>query len=240
MIVDDDPTVAGMIEDSLNSHGHEASSFGHGGLALGAIVRGKFELLICDLNLPNISGLQTIRLARGQFPYLPVIAISGKEPGDVDQECYEAGASCYLQKPIDLPRLNSEIQLVEDSQVQLAVGIVDKDDDHAHTLDRNLSTMGCTVIRWHTINDMMEDTLGQGISVLLVDSAQEEVEAAMKWGSERDMATVAFGKEGDADFNEDSLMRWGASFCLVKPIDEEALITQARFFVSPDRKKPQF
>ena len=233
LIVEDDPQVALFIEEALNAAGHQVTSFGHGGLALGAIIRGNFELLICDLMLPNMNGVDTIRMIRSQLPYMPVIVVSGAEGKEWEQKSYDAGATCYLQKPIRLSRLRQEVKLVEDSQVTLSVAMIDEDSKHGEQTGKQLRSAGCQVAVAPTLGGILEEHRNDpDISVLLVDSASDDAQDALAWANSRDIAAVAFGPSAPG-FDQDQLMRWGASFCMIKPIDPVSLITQARFFVSP-------
>lgn len=233
LILEDDGGVRQFLEDALTKGGHEPTAFGHAGLALGAIARGQFELLLCDLMLPNINGLDAIKMARSQWPYLPIIVISALDENDWQPRAFEAGASCYMQKPIRVDRLLTELKLVERSQVQLAVGVIDNDIGHRERVVHDLSSMGCTVSTFRSLAAVTSRGSAEGgISVLLVDASHADVADALRWAASRDVAGVAFGPDSP-DFDEDKLMRWGACFCLLKPIDTQALVTQARFFVAP-------
>jgi len=233
LILEDDPDVASFLEEALTKSGHEPTSFGHAGLALGAIARGKFELLICDIMLPNVNGLQAMRMARSQFPYLPIIAISAMEEDAYRDKSFEAGASCFMQKPIRVERLLNELRLVESSQAHLTVGILDSDTRHHERVAHDLASMGCDVHILDSFAAVRDDAArGDSLKVLLIEHGNTDLEEALAWTRGRDMAGVVFADDG-AGLDEDKLMRAGASFCLPKPIDTEALVIQARFFVSP-------
>jgi DNA-binding response OmpR family regulator len=233
LIVEDDPAAAQMMEDALTRAGHQPVSYGHGGLALGAIVRGNFELLISDLMLPNTNGVEVIKMIRGQFPYLPVIVVSALDPIEWEVLCRKAGATCFLQKPLRMERLMREVKLVEQSQVKLDVGIIDGDKVHSGSLARQLGSMGCTVREWTAFSNMLaSEEVASKLSVLLVDSTLDAAPSAIKWANGKSMAVVAFQADSP-EFDQDKLMRLGASFCLAKPVDAVSLVTQARFFVAP-------
>jgi two-component system, OmpR family, response regulator len=231
LILEDDPNLASALADAMRQAGHEPTSFGHAGLALGAIARGRFELLVCDVMLPNVGGVQAMRMARSQFPYLPIIAMSGNDDPNTQQECLDAGASRFFQKPLSFAELLDELRLVKDSQVDLEVGVVDSDRAHLERVTHELTSLGCQTHRFDTFAAVVESAPKlASLSVLLVDASLPDAVDAMAWGAERKLAAVAFG---DETMKEDVLMRGGASFCMQKPIDSQSLVTQARFFVSP-------
>ncbi len=234
LVVEDDPATAAVIVDALNAKGHQATAYHHGGMALGAIVRGKFELLVCDIILPNIDGVATIRMIRGQFPYLPVIVVSGAERAEWEPRCREVGATAFLEKPLRIHDLLSEVKLVETSQVNLHVGILDSDTAHRQRLAETLSARGCTVKVLPDTGSLLAG--GGGLTVLLVDAALGQADSAIAWARQNGVAAIAFGAE-PPPLDQDKLLRLGASFCMSKPVDAEALVTQARFFVSPEHKR---
>ncbi len=235
MIVDDDIEVVAMLEDTLAKGGHSPSSFGNGGLALGAIVRGKFELIILDLDLPNLGGIQLIGIVRGQFPYLPIIVISGLEADEWRPKSLEAGASRFFSKPIRLEELHEEVSVVERSRVRLNIGVIDGSPEHQETVRRGLQSLGCKVFCWPSFVDMLrdDDEKHNALSVLLVESQITGFNDVMTWAKGRNIAAVAVSDDTKEQSHE-SLMRAGAAFCLPRPVDAEALVVQARFFVAPD------
>lgn len=236
LIVEDDQAVAQFMAAALNKNGHVAETYNHAGMAMGAVVRGKFELLICDLMLPNIHGIDAIKMIRSQFPYLPIIVVSGLEADEWEPKSLEAGASCFMQKPVRLDRFLDEVKLVQDCQVDLAIGIVDPDRDHRERLAQNLGSIGCEVRAWDSIVGMLENAdSARDPHVVLIDGKMKETQDAIVWANGRGAAAVAFDDD-TKEFDQDKLMRWGACFCLTKPVDSEALVTQARFFVAPTPK----
>lgn len=233
MIVDDDPEIVALFEEALTRGGHAPTSFSNGGLALGAIVRGKFELLLLDLDLPNLGGIDLIRIVRDQFPYLPIIVISGLEESEWQPKALNAGASLFFSKPVRLNELLDEVELVRKSRVNLNIGIIDGDGDHQRFTSSALQSLGCDVRAWPSFVDMLQDDEGQrDISVLLVESTANEFGDAMIWAKGREIAAVAFSDD-TPDLDQEPLLRAGAAFCLTRPVDAEALIIQARFFVAP-------
>jgi DNA-binding response OmpR family regulator len=183
--------------------------------------------------LPNVNGFDAMRMARSQFPYLPIIAISALEEGAWRDKAFEAGASCYLQKPLRLERLLEEIALIEASRVHLTVAIVDSDPTHAQHAAQELAALGCDVRGYRTLHEFHGDAEHrERSSVVLLEAALDGLQAELEWAKPREVAAVPFGPL-PAGIDDDQLMRWGASFCQLKPIDTQALVTQARCFVSP-------
>lgn len=86
------------------------------GDALGQHVRAdeaRPRLVLLDLNMPGLSGYQTLTLlkARTDWKHVPVVMMSHDEPDEELRQCYEAGASSFLIKPTDFNELKDLMQL---------------------------------------------------------------------------------------------------------------------------------
>jgi len=233
MIIEDDESTAYLIESALKQFGHNADAYGHGGLAIGAIVRGNYELLICDLMLPDLHGVDAIGMVRSQFPYLPIIAISAMDPDEWRPKSLNAGANCFIGKPLHLADLYEEVRIVEQSQVHLKVGVIDGDSDHRHRVGSELESMGCTVSRLDDDSGAIEAWDTDELTIVLVDATVLGAHDVIMWAKAQGTPAVAFNVEKSI-YSDSDLMRVGAAFCMSKPVDIESFITQARFFVSPE------
>jgi CheY-like chemotaxis protein len=106
LIVDDDSAVQATIRILLERAGHSvvAASDGRKGLAI--FEAGDFDLLLLDIFMPGMDGLETMRLIHQQRPLIPIIVISGRpiasDPGaglDFLAMATKLGAVTSLQKP---------------------------------------------------------------------------------------------------------------------------------------------
>jgi CheY-like chemotaxis protein len=106
LIVDDDPAVQATIKILLDRAGHSvvAASDGRKGLAI--FEAGDFDLLLLDIFMPGMDGLETMRLIHAQQPLIPIIVISGRpiapDPAsgpDFLSMATKLGAISSLQKP---------------------------------------------------------------------------------------------------------------------------------------------
>jgi signal transduction histidine kinase/DNA-binding response OmpR family regulator len=102
LVVDDDPAVARSLVDLLALHEHAAEWADTGERALELLEPGGFDLVMLDLRLPGIDGIETCARIRARFgASLPVLMLTGMpDPGSLRQ-AYEAGADDFLQKPVD-------------------------------------------------------------------------------------------------------------------------------------------
>jgi putative two-component system response regulator len=99
LIVDDDPTIRRMLFAWLSKEGYQCKMAENGSRALGCLHRESFSLLICDVMMPGMSGLELLSLAREHHPHLPAIMITGLDDRDTATHAIELGAHGYIIKP---------------------------------------------------------------------------------------------------------------------------------------------
>jgi CheY-like chemotaxis protein len=116
LVVDDDRSVACSITALLEFEGFDAAIAGDGPAGVAAVESEAFDLVIVDIFMPGMDGLETIAAIRQRQPDLPVIAISGFMPrhsalpaGDVLARAVELGASHALHKPFRRPDILAAI-----------------------------------------------------------------------------------------------------------------------------------
>lgn len=96
MIVEDYPSMASIMARVLQQTGYEVSCFESAEAALAAFEREHFDLVISDILLPGMDGMELMRTLRALKP-IPGIAISGDLEKD---ECVSAGFATHLLKPV--------------------------------------------------------------------------------------------------------------------------------------------
>jgi DNA-binding response OmpR family regulator len=99
LIVDDDPTVRQFVDLILTQHGYHISSAATPDTAMQVLGRENFSLVLLDVRMPGMSGLDILRLMRSR-PNRPKILMmtSQRDPGTIMQ-AIEQGAAGYLVKP---------------------------------------------------------------------------------------------------------------------------------------------
>ena len=126
LIVDDDPGQRSLLDSFLKSQGFATTTVASGEQALAALRSESFAMMISDVRMPGISGLETLRLARKEFARLPVLLVTAFADIRDAVNAMRDGALNYLSKPIDLDELLRHVQqatgLAKDKPVR-----VDKD-----------------------------------------------------------------------------------------------------------------
>lgn len=114
IIVDDEPDTAEMIAEMIRLSGYQAiKSFG-GTPAISMIIRQDPDAVILDIMMPDLSGLEVLRIMRKdpRMIHIPVIVVSAKSRPEDIQEGMDAGAVAYLTKPVTYKDLKSAVQKV--------------------------------------------------------------------------------------------------------------------------------
>ena len=98
LVVDDEPQITRVLRTVLTSQGYQVQTAGEGQAALANFNEWHPELVITDLFMPRMDGLEATKRLRTICPETHVIVLSGLDEDDVAQQAREAGAHAYLQK----------------------------------------------------------------------------------------------------------------------------------------------
>jgi DNA-binding NtrC family response regulator len=110
LIVDDDPGQRSLLDSFLRSQGFETVAVDSGARALETLRAGNFKMMISDVRMPGLSGLETLRLARKEHATLPVLLVTAFTDVRDAVAAMRDGAVNYLAKPIDLDELLASVR----------------------------------------------------------------------------------------------------------------------------------
>jgi len=109
-VVDDDPGQRSLLQSFLGGQGFEVVLADSGEAALEQLASGKFDMMISDVRMPGLSGLETLRRVRSQFASLPVLLVTAYADIREAVVAMRDGALNYLAKPIDLDELLASVR----------------------------------------------------------------------------------------------------------------------------------
>ncbi len=104
LVVDDEQTVRHLVGQALTDHGHRVKTAAGGEEAVGFCIRERFDLILVDLIMPGMDGIETILALRAKYPAARIIAIAGDaSQGEPDYLplALKLGVSGALAKPLD-------------------------------------------------------------------------------------------------------------------------------------------
>ena len=110
LLVEDDPDIARALSTAIESDGHEVLVATEGGGALARAGRGDIDLVLLDLGLPDVDGLEVCRRLRAAGSTIPILVLTGRAD-EIDTVLgLDAGADDYVAKPFRLAELLARVR----------------------------------------------------------------------------------------------------------------------------------
>jgi two-component system response regulator PilR (NtrC family) len=109
LVVDDEPGIREMVKAALRYDGHSVVVAASGNEALGLLKKDSFDLLVTDLSMPGMSGVDLLREASVEAPDLPAIVVTAYGSKESAIEAMRHGAVNYLEKPFDVEELRMHV-----------------------------------------------------------------------------------------------------------------------------------
>jgi len=116
LLLEDDIILQEIIEEFLVERGYDVESFFDGEKALDAIGAGSYDMLLLDVNVPNIDGFEILSYLREIGNTTPAIYITSLASIADLKKGFDLGADDYLKKPFELEELKALIKKALDSQ----------------------------------------------------------------------------------------------------------------------------
>ena len=100
LVVDDDPDLREFISFILSSNGYNVTSTGDGIDAIVALSMQEFDLILSDVDMPNLNGFKLLEIIINKGIETPVVFLTGRDNAQDEVKGYELGAEDYIRKPI--------------------------------------------------------------------------------------------------------------------------------------------
>jgi DNA-binding NtrC family response regulator len=104
LIIDDERSIRNTLKEILTYEGFEVSEAQDGMEGLKAVEKGKFDVILCDIKMPKMDGIEVLEKIQELAPETPVVIVSGHGNIDTAVEAIKKGAFDYIAKPLDLNR----------------------------------------------------------------------------------------------------------------------------------------
>ncbi|HKD05313.1 MAG TPA: response regulator transcription factor [Bryobacteraceae bacterium] len=109
LLIDDEPQIRRVLRASLTSHGASVLDVQNGEEALALLRNQTVDLVLLDMNMPGMGGLETCRAIRSGWD-IPIIVVSVRESDKDKVEALDAGADDYVSKPFSFDELMARIR----------------------------------------------------------------------------------------------------------------------------------
>ena len=109
LVVDDDPQIRRVMRVTLTGQGYEVDDVKNGDAALEKLRDARFDLVLLDMNMPGLSGIEACRLIRGQSE-IAIVMLTVRDSEEDKVAALDAGADDYVTKPYNAPELLARIR----------------------------------------------------------------------------------------------------------------------------------
>jgi len=159
LVVDDDPVLQRTLRINLRARGHEVLLAGSGRQAVSTFLADAPELVVLDLGLPDLDGVEVLRQLRA-VSSVPVIVLSARQQADDKVEALDEGADDYVSKPFSMDELMARVR------VALRRGTTEVDapetidsgglmlDFGAHIASRDAAGIHLTPTEWRLLSEL--------------------------------------------------------------------------------------
>ena len=105
LVVDDDPATVELLQEFLVAKGYEVLTASDGAEALQKVKEERPHVILLDIHMPKMDGLEVLRQVKAIDPTVSVIMVTGVNEEAIGRKAMELGAFDYIVKPLDLPYL---------------------------------------------------------------------------------------------------------------------------------------
>jgi DNA-binding response OmpR family regulator len=110
LIAEDDTALAGFVRKGLEAEHYAVDVSSDGERARALATELDYDLLVLDLNLPRLDGVNILRRVRAEKPKLPIVVLTARGRVDDRVMCLDAGADDYVVKPFSFSELSARIR----------------------------------------------------------------------------------------------------------------------------------
>lgn len=164
LIVEDDVRVAELIQRGLKEYGFQTTVAYDGEIAKKLALRNDYDLIVSDVILPKINGIDFCKEIREAKPNIPIIMLTALGTTDDKLEGFDAGADDYMVKPFEMRELIARISvLLKRRQSKSSQSILLRYDDlemnlHTKIVKRNNQTIDLTPKEFKLLEFMLHNT----------------------------------------------------------------------------------
>jgi len=113
LLVEDDASLGAGLKDALGREGFVVNHVGNGGQALAAVQAEPPDIIVLDLGLPDMDGLDVLGAVRQRGEHIPVMVLTARDGLDDKISGLDRGADDYLAKPFDMKELAARLRVFE-------------------------------------------------------------------------------------------------------------------------------
>ena len=110
LVVDDEGEICDFLKSFFEERSYQVTTANSGEQALEHVKSDKPQVVLLDLKMPGMDGVQTLREIKAKYPKVKVIMVTAIETRDKIEECLRLGADNYITKPLSLEYLENDVK----------------------------------------------------------------------------------------------------------------------------------
>ncbi len=119
LLVDDEEDFLATLAERLESRGLKVTTVTRGEDAVATVEGQDFDLIILDLSMPGIDGLETLKRIKAKQPEAEIIMLTGKGSIKTSIEAMKLGAGDFIEKPVNITELMDKISEAKDKRLHV-------------------------------------------------------------------------------------------------------------------------
>jgi len=222
LLVDDEKEFVDSLSERLKLRDVDADVAYNGEQALQAVGEDRPDVMILDLRMPGIDGLEVLRKMKADHPDVDIVVLTGHGSETDEKEARRLGATAFLQKPVDIDQLVGTVH-----QEKLRVLLVDDEKEFVGSLSERLELRNLEADVAHDGEQALQAVQEDKPDVMVLDLRMPGIDGIdvlrkMKADHPKIPVVVLTGHGSDKD--EKEARRLGAAAYLEKPADVDQLV----------------
>ncbi len=170
LVVDDEVRIRELLVETLEAVGYQTDGASGGSEALDKLRAEKFDLVISDIIMPEMSGLELLAKIQKRHPGTPVVIITGNAYKEIADTAQKAGAAGFLPKPFRISQIEEVMEeALSKKQDSVAVLVVDDDPAFLDFLGDSLKSKGYIPLKAPNAKQALELIARHPVRFALVD-----------------------------------------------------------------------
>lgn len=229
LLVDDNEEFLDSTKDVLEGEGYEVFTAKNGEDAIRMVRERTFEVILMDIKMPGLSGVETFIEMKKINPGVKVIMVTAYSVEPLIRKALEEGAYAVLKKPLNISMLLNEIDIIIKSKNGGLILLADDDKTLCENLESILNGEGYKVISAYDGEDAVKTAGVYTFDILLIDMKLPilnglEVYRRIKKTKPNTVAIIITGYAEEMDMLIKQMLRENAYTYLTKPLDLKKLL----------------
>lgn len=241
LIVDDDESLLKLLCETLETIGYDALTATNGVSAIKLVKANKVDLVIADISMPEMDGLQLLQHVKEFNPKIPVLLITGVNMNNIKDRVYQYGADAFLDKPFRIARIEALLErLLTQPTERSKILLVDDNTEFRETFAAQLEELGFRVIEASGGEEALEKLSRDHIDSVVTDWEMPDInglELARKLKDNSPFTRVIIISGQPLSTEEQDVLRSSSDAFIIKPFQLNTIKRVLDQFSLPNVRK---